>query len=385
MPASRCTQPTPSRLTRRLGAALLLVLATGCGGGGTDTASDSQSLKGQITEAEFAAVSAPGPRQLLEILQVLARASAWVLRDPDALARSLFDSARDGLGRVTLPALSLDERFRAHTDRLSREAWRLVLRDPLRGVIAAEAFDAALARSLGRLACSTHAEHAGSITDAHFQALWFWLLTRLAGGPFAQAFADAQAERFEQDDLRAMFVDNSRAGRQLARELPEATQDQIEALLATSPRKRAATPGNSAETVTLHVLRETGPADGDYRGRIEERLTRAGEPVALSLLRCDDRLWARLRLLTDADTGTRAEWRLSGQVSAQGRWLLDTMDGVGPLLRSTETCLCRDLRLDLAPPGAGAPAGRLVGTWEAANASCPLRGAIDLLAQASPG
>jgi len=295
---------------------LAAALATMVGCGGSDSNGNS-TVGNAISTAEFLLVDPPSLSELLAVLKFITSATANLRDDPDRLARELFDGVRDAVaGSEPVPGVNLDELFELAVDQLTRESWRVILNDPLRGIVATEVFDRALRAALQNYSCDAHDSHIGAKTEAFFQVLWLILILQLTSDEFIDQFADKQSEGLSVAAAN-MLRSNAQFASEVFDQFPTASIDDLIQLLLTAPFKFV--PGGSAPQALSFVSNQQ-PLDNRYSGTVNR-----------------------------------------------------SVSGLNKYFVSSTTSLCGDLTLNLISSG-----NTLSGDWDPSSDLCLIRGSVNL-------
>jgi hypothetical protein len=352
---------------RNLVLAVSLATMVACGGSDSNGGSGVGNV---ISTAEFLLVDPPSLSELFAVLRIITSATANLRDDPDRFARELFDGVRDAIASSEpVPGANLDELFELGVDQLTRESWRLVLDDPLRGVVTSEVFDRALRSALQNYSCDAHDSHIGAKTEAFFQVLWLILILQLTTDEFVDQFAVDQSEGLSVAAANMLRSNADFAGR-VFDQFPTASFDDFVQLLLTAPFRFV--PGGSA-TDALAFIGNRQSLDNRYSGTANVVLG-SDENVVLHVNRCNDDVRAQL-LVLDSSGGVDAEYRLTGTANAAGDVVLQSLSQLENYFVSTTTTLCGELTLTLNDSG-----NTLSGQWDASRSSCLINGAINLTA-----
>lgn len=357
------------RHLRNLLLAISLAAIVGCGGSGSPS-DNSSSIRNVISTAEFLLVDPPSLSELLAVLRFITQATVNLSDDPDRFARELFEGVRDAVaGSDPVPGSNIDELFELAVDQLTRESWRLVLSDPVRGVVAAEVFEDALRSALQNYSCDAHGSHTGAKTEAFFQVLWLILIRQLSSDDFVNEFARNQSEGLTVA-AGEMLRSNGRLALQLFDQFPTAIFEDFVQLLLTSPFQLIS--GSGAANAISYVS-DKQALDGRFLGTVERRLG-GDENVVLHVNRCNEDVRAQVRIV-DGNGNIDAQWRLTGTANAAGDVVLQSVNRLERFFISTTTTLCGNLTLTLSNP-----TNVLDGQWDASSITCPLRGRLQATA-----
>lgn|GEM_PF-4623218 len=350
---------------RNLVLAVSLATMVGCGGGDSN---GNSSVGNVISTAEFLLVDPPSLSELFAVLRIITGATANLRDDPNRFARELFDGVRDAIADAEpVPGVNPDELFELAVDQLTRESWRLILDDPLRGVIATEVFDDALRAALENYSCDAHDSHIGAKTEAFFQVLWLILILQLTSDEFIDEFAADQSEGLSVAAAN-MLRSNADFASRVFDQFPTASFNELVLLLLTAPFDFV--PDGSAAQA-LSFISNKQPLDGRYSGTANAVLG-ADENVVLHVNRCNQDVRAQL-LVLDGSGGVDAQWRLTGTANANGDVVLRSASELDKFFVSQQTALCGDLTLTL-----NSNANTLAGQWDASKNTCLIRGSVNL-------
>lgn len=347
--------------------AVSLVILVGCGGGDSD---GDGGIRNVVSTAEFLLVDPPSLSELLAVLRIITGASANLRDDPDRFTRELFDGVRDAIASGNpVAGVNPDELFELAVDQLTRESWRVILNDPLRGVVTSEVFDQALRSALQNYSCDAHDSHIGAKTEAFFQVLWLILILQFSGEEFVDEFAREQSAGLSVSAAN-MLLSNTRFASRIFSQFPTASFDDLVQLLLTSPFQFVIG-GEASDALSFTANRQA--LDGRYTGTANAVLG-SDENVVLHVNRCNNDVRAQLLVLNN-DGSTDAQWRLTGTVDAAGAVVLRSASQLTRYFVSSKTSLCGDLTLTLTDV-----ANTLSGQWDASKDTCLIRGQLDLAA-----